>query len=72
MAHPKWRQSKRRGRARRTHYKAALPNVSTCSTTGETHMFHRAYKVDGALYYRGQVLVAPKEVFEVDEDDNDE
>ena len=58
MAHPKSRISKRRKRARRTHFNAAMPTLATCPTTGETHRYHRAYKVDGDLYYRGQVLVA--------------
>jgi len=58
MPNPKWRHSKRRKRARRTHDKAEMPTLSTCSTTGERHMMHRAYKVDGTLYYRGKVLIA--------------
>jgi large subunit ribosomal protein L32 len=57
MAHPKTRVSKQRKRKRRTHYKAVAPNVSVCSKTGTPHMFHRAYEVDGDLYYRGRVLV---------------
>lgn len=61
MAHPKSRISKQRKRKRRTHFKTEAPNVATCPTTGEPHLFHRAYDVDGVLYYRGQVLIAPKE-----------
>ncbi|MEZ4920727.1 MAG: 50S ribosomal protein L32 [Saprospiraceae bacterium] len=57
MAHPKSKTSKRRKRARRTHFTAALPTLATCPTTGERHRFHHAYMVDGDLYYRGQVLV---------------
>ncbi|MBK7426838.1 MAG: 50S ribosomal protein L32 [Saprospiraceae bacterium] len=57
MAHPKTRISKQRKRKRRTHYKAVAPNVATCATTGTPHMFHRAYQVDGDLYYKGRVLV---------------
>lgn len=57
MPNPKWRHSKRRTRARRTHDKAAMPTLGTCKTTGEVHMFHHAYNVGGDLYYRGQVLV---------------
>ncbi|MEO0339165.1 MAG: 50S ribosomal protein L32, partial [Bacteroidota bacterium] len=34
MAHPKSRISKQRKRKRRTHYKAATPNVVTCNVTG--------------------------------------
>ena len=68
MPHPKWRHSKRRKRARRTHDKAAMPQVAACPTTGERRLYHHAYKVDGDLYYRGQVLV-PGTPVEVDEDD---
>ena len=48
MAHPKSKISKQRKRKRRTHYKAATPQISTCTTTGEKHMYHRAYRdIDG-------------------------
>jgi large subunit ribosomal protein L32 len=60
MPNPKWRHSKRRKRARRTHYKTEVPQIATCKTTGEPHLFHRAYKVNGDLYYRGQVIVPGK------------
>ncbi len=42
MAHPKSRISKQRKHKRRTHYKAEIPTLSTCSVTGETHLRHRA------------------------------
>ena len=57
MAHPKSRISKQRKRKRRTHYKLDTPSYSTCQTTGETHLRHRANEVEGDLYYRGKVLV---------------
>jgi len=57
MAHPKRKISKTRRDKRRTHYKAVVPTLSICSTTGETHLRHRAYYVDGILYYRGKQLV---------------
>ena len=58
MAHPKSKISKMRKRKRRTHYKAAVPKVSTCPTTGESHLRHRAYKdAEGNLYYRGRMIV---------------
>jgi large subunit ribosomal protein L32 len=60
MPNPKWRHSKRRKRARRTHYKTEVPQIATCKTTGEPHLLHHAYKVDGNLYYRGQILVPAK------------
>ena len=57
MAHPKSRISKQRKRKRRTHYKTAIPQLATCQTTGEKHLMHRAYKVDGNLYYNGKLLI---------------
>ncbi|HOY05039.1 MAG TPA: 50S ribosomal protein L32 [Saprospiraceae bacterium] len=57
MPNPKWRHSKRRKRARRTHYKTEAPQVATCKTTGEKHLLHHAYTFEGDLYYRGQVLI---------------
>ncbi|HEX8532019.1 MAG TPA: 50S ribosomal protein L32, partial [Cytophagales bacterium] len=51
MAHPKRRISRTRRDKRRTHYKAVAAQVSTCQTTGEPHLSHRAYVVDGNLYY---------------------
>ena len=62
MAHPKSRISKQRKRKRRTHKKAALPQIATCNTTGEKHLYHRAYyDLEGNLYYRGKVLVPVEE-----------
>ncbi len=61
MAHPKSRISKQRKRKRRTHKKLTVPQVATCKTTGEAHLYHRAYEVDGDLYYRGKVLVKSEE-----------
>lgn len=58
MAHPKSKISKQRKRKRRTHKKAIVPQVATCSTTGEKHLYHRAYYDDeGNMLYRGRVLV---------------
>ncbi len=57
MAHPKRKISKSRGRKRRTTYKASVPNIVTCPTTGEPHLFHRAYWYEGKLYYKGQVVM---------------
>lgn len=56
MAHPKRKISKQRRNKRRTHFKATAPTLSICSSTGETHQRHRAYYVDGVLYYRGKQL----------------
>ena len=57
MAHPKRKTSKTRRDKRRTHYKAAMPQISVCSKTGESHLYHRAYWHEGKLYYRGKVLL---------------
>lgn len=57
MAHPKSRTSKQRKRKRRTHYKASLNQLATCPTTGEVHQYHRAYWLDGKMYYRGKVVI---------------
>lgn len=65
MANPRTRTSKRRKRARRTHYKATAPNVATCAVTGEAHMLHRAYYDDeGNMRYRGRILVKADEAEE--------
>lgn len=64
MAHPKSRGSKQRKRKRRTHLAAAIPQVAVCKATGEAHMYHRAYWHEGAMYYRGQVIIPAKEVLE--------
>ena len=57
MAHQKRKISKQRGRKRRTHYKAEVPNVATCPTTGEPHLFHRAHWHEVKLYYKGKVVL---------------
>ncbi|MFM6976683.1 MAG: 50S ribosomal protein L32 [Sphingobacteriaceae bacterium] len=57
MAHPKRKISKSRRDKRRTHYKAEAPTLFTCKTTGAVHLPHRAYNVDGVLYYRGKVVI---------------
>ena len=62
MAHPKSRISKQRKRKRRTHKKVSIPQVATCSTTGEKHLMHRAYyDADNNLYYRGKLLIQAEE-----------
>ena len=57
MAHPKRKISKTRRDKRRTHYKSTAPQIATCPTTGEPHLYHRAHLSEGKLYYRGQVLI---------------
>lgn len=60
MPHPKRKISKTRRDKRRTHDTAALPTLSICSTTGTVHQRHRAYYVDGNLYYKGKLVVEAK------------
>jgi len=57
MAHPKRKISKTRRDKRRTHHKSATPTVATCSTTGESHIYHRAHWSEGKLYYKGKVVM---------------
>ena len=57
MAHPKRKISKQRKRKRRTHYKASAPTISTCQKTGEAHLRHHAYVVDGNLFYKGKMVI---------------
>ncbi|NNF02267.1 MAG: 50S ribosomal protein L32 [Bacteroidia bacterium] len=57
MAHPKRKISNSRRKGRRSHDHAQVPTLSVCSTTGETHLYHRAYWHDGSLYYKGKVVM---------------
>jgi len=57
MAHPKRKVSKTRRDKRRTHYKATPKPLGTCQTTGEVHVLHRAYVVEGDLYYNGKLMI---------------
>jgi large subunit ribosomal protein L32 len=61
MAHPKRKISKTRRDKRRTHYKTEAPQLATCPTTGEVHEYHRAYWVDGNMYYKGQMVIEGSE-----------
>ncbi|MAV63929.1 MAG: 50S ribosomal protein L32 [Candidatus Marinimicrobia bacterium] len=57
MAVPKRKISKTRGRKRRTHWKLNdKKSILSCSKTGSPHLRHRAYYVDGVLYYKGEIL----------------
>ena len=57
MPNPKHKHSKSRRDKRRTHYKATAPTVSVDKTTGEPHLFHRAYWHENKLYYKGKVVM---------------
>ena len=61
MAHPKRKISKTRRDKRRTHYKTEAPQLATCPTTGDVHEYHRAYWVDGNMYYKGQMVIEGSE-----------
>ena len=64
MAHPKSKISKQRKRKRRTHLGAPIPQLATCPTTGESHMYHRAYWLDGNMYYKGQIVIKAEEALD--------
>lgn len=57
MAHPKRKTSKSRRDKRRTHYKAERPTLSVCKETGAVHVPHKAYEVDGNLFYNGRLII---------------
>lgn len=57
MPHPKHKISKSRRDKRRTHDKIVAPTVAFCPTTGEPHLYHRAYWHEGKLYYKGKVIM---------------
>jgi large subunit ribosomal protein L32 len=56
MALPKRRQSKARGRKRRSHYKPAPVNYSDCPQCSSTKLPHRACPNCG--YYRGRPVIS--------------
>jgi large subunit ribosomal protein L32 len=58
MPHPKRKHSKTRRDKRRTHDKIEKPTLATCPVTGAVHVYHRAYYVDGDLYYKGKLVVS--------------
>lgn len=57
MAHPKRRTSTATRDKRRSHYKLTPKAVTLCQNTGELHLRHRAYVVDGDLYHNGKVAI---------------
>ncbi len=58
MPHPKRKHSKSRRDKRRTHYKASVPSMSTCSHCGEIKLAHRACPSCG--YYNERSMFIPK------------
>ncbi|MFD2784059.1 50S ribosomal protein L32 [Hymenobacter rubripertinctus] len=57
MAHPKRRTSSATRDKRRSHYKLTPKAVTLCANTGELHLRHKAYVVDGDLYLNGKVAI---------------
>ena len=47
MPNPKRKLSKTRRDKRRTHYKATAKQLAVCPTTGEHHLPHRAFWLEG-------------------------
>ena len=64
MAHPKSKISKQRKRKRRTHKKLTIPTIAKCPTTGEPHLYHRAYWLEGNMYYKGNIVIQAAEEVE--------
>ena len=59
MALPKRRQSKARGRKRRTHYKATAISSSPCPQCGQPKIPHRICSYCG--YYKGKAIISVTE-----------
>ncbi len=55
MAHPKHRISKARRDKRRTHYKAEVPTLGTCSNCAASILYHRVCPECG--FYRGKQVI---------------
>ena len=57
MAVPRKKHSKARSKKRRSQWKLKENvSITECTETGTTHKRHKAYKVDGVLYYKGKIL----------------
>ena len=57
MAVPRKKHSKARSKKRRSQWKLKENvSITKCTETGTTHKRHKAYKVDGVLYYKGKIL----------------
>lgn len=53
----KRRHSTTRRDKRRTHDKIVVKPLIKCPVTGVSHMPHIAYKHEGKMYYRGNVII---------------
>lgn len=60
MAVPKRRTSKRKKRARRTHYKASMPTLQPCPRCGDLKLAHRVCPTCG--YYAGEKRIEVEDV----------
>ncbi|MCB0428569.1 MAG: 50S ribosomal protein L32 [Flavobacteriales bacterium] len=60
MPHPKRKTSKTRRDKRRTHHKAAVPTLASCSNCGTAVMRHHVCPECG--HYRGKPAVEKEEV----------
>lgn len=60
MAHPKRKTSKTRRDKRRTHYKAVVPTVVSCTNCGSPVIYHRVCMNCG--YYKGKPAIARETV----------
>jgi large subunit ribosomal protein L32 len=58
MPHPKRRHSATRRDKRRTHDKAAIPQLTECSNCGSAVIYHRVCPECG--YYRGELAIVAK------------
>ena len=56
MALPKRRQSKSRGKKRRTHYKSGIVSTTSCPQCSSQKIPHRACPNCG--YYRGRPVIS--------------
>jgi len=57
MAHPKRRTSSATRDKRRSHHKLTPKAITICAATGELHLRHKAYVVDGDLYHNGKLAI---------------
>ena len=57
MAVPKRKTSSSKRDKRRGKIKSRVPKLATCPTTGEPHVYHRAYWYEDKLYFKGKVIL---------------
>ncbi|MGE0567547.1 MAG: 50S ribosomal protein L32 [Bacteroidia bacterium] len=57
MPNPKRKLSRSRRDSRRSTYKAPEMTITKDTVTGESHLRHRAYWLEGKLYYKGKVVM---------------